>query len=171
MRRRSPRGGEALRDWCRIWGTHTAYTDPGSPWETLFIESFNGRLRGADGSGRWLCCGRPGADEELDGLALGEGGDQLEFASGGADERAERRQSLSMSCLFHAVSYFDFLCRLSLRRRAGRAGSEAPLPRGEAPLRAALWPLRPSSTRVMGTGSPVDVSDGAVVSDQTSGHG
>ena len=34
-----------LRDWCRIWGTHTAYIEPGSPWETPFIESFNGRLR------------------------------------------------------------------------------------------------------------------------------
>ena len=22
----------ALRDWCRIWGTHTAYIEPGSPW-------------------------------------------------------------------------------------------------------------------------------------------
>ena len=36
---------EALRDWCRIWGTHTAYIEPGSPWETPFVESFNGRLR------------------------------------------------------------------------------------------------------------------------------
>ena len=35
----------ALRDWCRIWGTLTAYIEPGSPWETPFIESFNGRLR------------------------------------------------------------------------------------------------------------------------------
>ena len=35
----------ALRDWCRIWGTHTAYIEPGSPWETPFVESFNGRLR------------------------------------------------------------------------------------------------------------------------------
>ncbi len=34
-----------LRDWCRIWGTHTAYIEPGSPWENPFIESFNGRLR------------------------------------------------------------------------------------------------------------------------------
>ena len=31
----------ALRDWCRILGTHTAYIEPGSPWET----PFNGRLR------------------------------------------------------------------------------------------------------------------------------
>ena len=36
---------EALRDWCRIWGAHTAYIEPGSPWETPFIETFNGRLR------------------------------------------------------------------------------------------------------------------------------
>ena len=35
----------ALRDWCRIWGTHTAYIEPGSPWENPYIESFNGRLR------------------------------------------------------------------------------------------------------------------------------
>ena len=35
----------ALRDWCRIWGTHTAYIEPGSPWEAPFIESFNGHLR------------------------------------------------------------------------------------------------------------------------------
>ena len=34
-----------LRDWCRIWGTRTAYIEPGSPWETPFVESFNGRLR------------------------------------------------------------------------------------------------------------------------------
>ncbi len=36
---------EALRDWCRIWRTQTAYIEHGSPWETPFIESFNGRLR------------------------------------------------------------------------------------------------------------------------------
>ena len=35
----------ALRDWCRIWGTFTAYIGPGSPWETPFVESFNGHLR------------------------------------------------------------------------------------------------------------------------------
>ena len=34
-----------LRDWCRIWGTHTAHIEPGSPWENSYIESFNGRLR------------------------------------------------------------------------------------------------------------------------------
>ena len=34
-----------LRDWCRIWGTHTAHIEPGSPWENPYIESFNGRLR------------------------------------------------------------------------------------------------------------------------------
>ena len=37
-----------LCDWCRIWGTHTAYIEPGSPWENPYIESFNGRLRGTD---------------------------------------------------------------------------------------------------------------------------
>jgi transposase InsO family protein len=35
----------ALRDWCRIWGTHSSYIEPGSPWENPFVESFNGRLR------------------------------------------------------------------------------------------------------------------------------
>ena len=35
----------ALRDWCRIWGTHTAHIEPGSPGENPYIESFNGRLR------------------------------------------------------------------------------------------------------------------------------
>ena len=34
--------------------------------------------------------GRLGTDEELDGLGVGEGGDQLEFAAGGPDEQAER---------------------------------------------------------------------------------
>ena len=34
--------------------------------------------------------GSLGADEELDGLGIGERGDQLEFAAGGPDERAER---------------------------------------------------------------------------------
>ena len=34
-----------LRDWCRIWGTHTAHIEPGSPWENPYIKSFNGRLR------------------------------------------------------------------------------------------------------------------------------
>ncbi|RMH78215.1 MAG: transposase, partial [Actinomyces sp.] len=36
---------DALRDWCRIWGTATTYIEPGSPWENPFVESFNGRLR------------------------------------------------------------------------------------------------------------------------------
>jgi putative transposase len=35
----------ALRDWCRLAGTGTIYIEPGSPWETPFIESFNGRAR------------------------------------------------------------------------------------------------------------------------------
>lgn len=35
----------ALRDYCRLTGTTTAYIEPGSPWENPFIESFNGRLR------------------------------------------------------------------------------------------------------------------------------
>jgi len=35
----------ALRDWCRLRGTTTAYIEPGSPWENPFAESFNGRVR------------------------------------------------------------------------------------------------------------------------------
>lgn len=35
----------ALRDYCRMTLVHTAYIEPGSPWENPFVESFNGRLR------------------------------------------------------------------------------------------------------------------------------
>ena len=35
----------ALRDWCRLNSTATAYIEPGSPWQNPFIESFNGRAR------------------------------------------------------------------------------------------------------------------------------
>ncbi len=35
----------ALRDWCHLAGTETIYIEPGSPWETPFVESFNGRSR------------------------------------------------------------------------------------------------------------------------------
>ncbi len=35
----------SLRDWCRLVGTETVYIEPGSPWETPFVESFNGRAR------------------------------------------------------------------------------------------------------------------------------
>jgi putative transposase len=35
----------ALRDYCRMAGTRTAYIEPGSPWENPFVESFNGRIR------------------------------------------------------------------------------------------------------------------------------
>ena len=35
----------ALRDYCRLTGTNTAYIAPGSPWENPYVESFNGRLR------------------------------------------------------------------------------------------------------------------------------
>lgn len=35
----------ALRDYCRLAGTKTAYIEPGSPWENPFVESFNGRVR------------------------------------------------------------------------------------------------------------------------------
>jgi putative transposase len=35
----------AVADWCRFNGTGTVFIDPGSPWRTAWIESFNGRLR------------------------------------------------------------------------------------------------------------------------------
>jgi putative transposase len=35
----------ALRDWCSTSGTRTSYIEPGSPWETPFIESYNARMR------------------------------------------------------------------------------------------------------------------------------
>jgi putative transposase len=35
----------ALRDWCRLTGTRTAYIEPGAPWENPYVESFNGRVR------------------------------------------------------------------------------------------------------------------------------
>jgi putative transposase len=35
----------ALKDYCRMADTTTAYIDPGSPWQNPFVESFNGRLR------------------------------------------------------------------------------------------------------------------------------
>lgn len=35
----------ALRDYCRLAGTRTAFIEPGSPWENPFVESFNSRVR------------------------------------------------------------------------------------------------------------------------------
>jgi putative transposase len=35
----------ALRDWCRISHTETAYIEPGSPWQNPYVESFNGKVR------------------------------------------------------------------------------------------------------------------------------
>ena len=35
----------ALRDWCRLAATGTIYIDAGSPWQTPWVESFNGRAR------------------------------------------------------------------------------------------------------------------------------
>ena len=35
----------ALRDWCRFYGTASSYIELGAPWENPFVESFNGRLR------------------------------------------------------------------------------------------------------------------------------
>ncbi len=35
----------ALRDWCRFSGAGASYIEPGSPWETPYVESFGSRLR------------------------------------------------------------------------------------------------------------------------------
>ena len=35
----------AVADWCRFNGVDTVFTDPGSPWQNAWIESFDGRLR------------------------------------------------------------------------------------------------------------------------------
>ena len=35
----------ALREWIAAVGAKTAYIEPGSPWETGYVESFNGKLR------------------------------------------------------------------------------------------------------------------------------
>jgi putative transposase len=35
----------AMRDWCRFTDVHTAFIEPGAPWQNGFNESFNGRFR------------------------------------------------------------------------------------------------------------------------------
>lgn len=35
----------AITDWCRSNGIGTCYSDPGSPWQNPWVESFNGRSR------------------------------------------------------------------------------------------------------------------------------
>jgi putative transposase len=35
----------ALKDWCELSNTGTAYIDPGSPWQNPFVESFHSRVR------------------------------------------------------------------------------------------------------------------------------
>jgi len=35
----------AVADWCRFNGTGTVFIDPGSPWQSAWVESFNGRMR------------------------------------------------------------------------------------------------------------------------------
>ena len=35
----------ALRDWCLLSRTGTAFIEPGSPWENPFVESFHSRVR------------------------------------------------------------------------------------------------------------------------------
>jgi len=36
---------KAIRDWITAVGARTAYTEPGSPWENGYCESFNTRFR------------------------------------------------------------------------------------------------------------------------------
>ena len=36
---------KAVRDWIALVGAKTAYTEPGSPWENGYCESFNSKLR------------------------------------------------------------------------------------------------------------------------------
>jgi putative transposase len=35
----------AVRDWCRLGSTDSAYIEPGSPWQNPYVESFNARVR------------------------------------------------------------------------------------------------------------------------------
>jgi putative transposase len=35
----------ALRDWCQLSETGTAYIEPGSPWQNPYVESFHSRVR------------------------------------------------------------------------------------------------------------------------------
>jgi putative transposase len=35
----------ALKDWCELSGTGTAYIEPGSPWQNPYVESFHSRVR------------------------------------------------------------------------------------------------------------------------------
>jgi putative transposase len=35
----------ALRDWCQLSKTGTAFIEPGSPWQNPFVESFHSRVR------------------------------------------------------------------------------------------------------------------------------
>ena len=35
----------ALRDWCELSGTGTAYIEPGSRWQNPYVESFHSRVR------------------------------------------------------------------------------------------------------------------------------
>ena len=37
--------GHALRDWCVLSKTATAFIEPGSPWQNPFVESFHSRVR------------------------------------------------------------------------------------------------------------------------------
>jgi putative transposase len=34
-----------VADWCRFNGVNTIFIDPGSPWQSAWIDSFNSRIR------------------------------------------------------------------------------------------------------------------------------
>ena len=36
---------QAVRDWIAVVSSTTAYIEPGSPWESGYVESFNSKLR------------------------------------------------------------------------------------------------------------------------------
>src|SRR5262249_13964493 len=38
---------QVVRDWLGKVGVKTLFIEPGSPWENGYVESFNGKLRGA----------------------------------------------------------------------------------------------------------------------------
>jgi len=48
----------ALQEWCAGSGSGAEYIPPGSPWENLFVESFNSRLRDEFSIMSFLVCYR-----------------------------------------------------------------------------------------------------------------
>ena len=45
VRQRPGDDAHALRDWCVLSRTGTAFIEPGSPWQNPFVESFHSRVR------------------------------------------------------------------------------------------------------------------------------